>query len=158
MAKRPTFKEARTYSQVGAYIQTFGAAQPGDGADGARKMDVGKAPVVCGFTSYFPRAINAVAMVSEYGARKYNDGNYKTDWQTVPNGFNRYDDAVGRHLTKAALEPYDGESELAHLAHRAWNAMAALELALMAGTVTLRQGNQVLDGAPVLGTFKELSL
>lgn len=137
---------------------SFAAAQAGDGADGARKMDVGKAPVVRGFMKYFPRAINAVAMVSEYGARKYNDGSYKTDWQKVPAGLGRYHDAEGRHMAKAGLEDYDAESGLAHLAHGAWNAMAALELALLQKEVTLRQGNQVVDGAPVPDTFKELSL
>jgi hypothetical protein len=136
----------------------FTDAPAGDGVNGARKMDVGKAPVVQGFMQYFPRAINAVAMVSEYGARKYNDGGYSVGWQSVPNGLGRYHDAEGRHITKAALEDYDAESELAHLAHGAWNAMAALELALLTGEVTLRQGNQVVDGAPVLGTFKELKL
>ncbi len=137
---------------------TFAEAQPGDGKDGARKMDVGKAPVVCGFINYFPRAMNAVALVSEYGARKYNDGAYKTAWQEVPNGFNRYDDAVGRHLTHAAVEPYDDESQIAHLAHRAWNAMAALELALKNGQVELRQGNQVAEGRPIRDTYKAVKL
>jgi hypothetical protein len=142
--------------------KAFGEARVGDGANGARKMDVGKAPVVCGFIAYFPRAMNAVALVSEYGARKYNDGEYKTDWQKVPNGFNRYSDGIGRHMTKAAIERYDDESQIAHLAHLAWNAMAALEIALKDGVngtpVEMRQGNQVVNGAPVLGTFKEVRL
>jgi hypothetical protein len=40
-------------------------------AAGAVKYDGGKAPIYRGAVSYFPRAIEAVAAVSAFGASKY---------------------------------------------------------------------------------------
>lgn len=75
----------------------------------------------------FPRAIWAVAEVATYGANKYSDGG----WLQVPNGLKRYEDAQLRHMLKEALgEVEDPESELLHLAHAAWGALARLELYL----------------------------
>ena len=128
----------------------------------AKKMDVGKPPVGQGFLSYFGRAIVAVAYVSEYGDRKYwepGKPHYSTAWQDVVDGEARYGDADGRHRLKPVWEgDYDAESELAHLAHKAWNAMAELELALKNGRVELRMGNQVKDGRPIPGTYKVVPL
>lgn len=128
----------------------------------AKKMDLGKPPIVQGFHCYFPLAITAVAYVSEYGDRKYaqpGKPHYSTAWQQVDNGEARYADADGRHRLKISFEgPYDYESQLAHLAHKAWNAMAELELALRNGVVEMRVGNQIVDGAPVPGTFKTVLL
>ncbi len=89
-----------------------------------RKDDTGKLPVVKGFMQYFPLAIGAVAEVSAFGAKKYDWGN----WRHVENGVERYTEALGRHLL--ATEDIDSESDLAHAAHAAWNAMARLELML----------------------------
>lgn len=110
---------------------------------GAAKMDVGKPPIVRGVINYFPNAIRQVALVSEYGARKY-DWN---GWADVPNGEQRYADAIGRHLVDAATEPYDTDpekgSDLPHLAQVAWNALATLELALRNGTVEMVAGREI---------------
>lgn len=91
------------------------------------KLDAGKVCVWRGALSYFPRAIEQVAAVSTFGARKYA---WK-GWESVPDGFNRYSDALGRHLIEegsGVLEDHD--SGLLVAAHTAWNALARLELLL----------------------------
>lgn len=96
-----------------------------DIAKGAIKYDAGKAPVFRGAVSYFPRALAAVASVSEFGARKYA---WK-GWENVPDGYNRYSDALVRHLASEGQEEVlDPDSRLLHAAHTAWNALARLEL------------------------------
>lgn len=94
-------------------------------AKGAIKYDAGKAPVFRGALSYFPRAISAVAQVSAFGASKYA---WK-GWEGVPDGVNRYSDALVRHLMyEGEGEVLDPDSGLLHAAHSAWNALARLEL------------------------------
>jgi len=94
---------------------------------GAIKYDGGKAAVYQGLVNYFPQACLAVAEVSTFGARKYAwDG-----WADVEGGFERYKNAQHRHALYAAKgEEVDPDSNLLHLAHEAWNAMATLELFL----------------------------
>lgn len=95
---------------------------------GATKYDAGKAPVLKGAIAYFPRAIESVATVSGFGATKYA----WAGWRHVPNGLDRYSDALVRHLiTEAKGEVLDPESGLLHAAHAAWNALARLELLIM---------------------------
>jgi hypothetical protein len=88
------------------------------------KLDAGKAPVFRGLLDYFPRACNAIAEVSEVGAKKYT---WK-GWETVPDGYNRYSDALVRHMLKGTYELLDQDTNLTHAAHAAWNALARLEL------------------------------
>jgi hypothetical protein len=96
------------------------------------KLDAGKPPIFQGVLDYFPRAIEAVSMVSQAGADKYA---WK-GWESVPDGYNRYMNALGRHLTKRAKEgPWDSDflkvdKYILHDAQVAWNALAALELYL----------------------------
>jgi hypothetical protein len=91
------------------------------------KLDAGKSPVFQGAFDYFPRALKAVADVSAFGASKYA---WK-GWESVPDGINRYSNAMGRHITDEAIEgPITRDSGLLHKAHVAWNALAALELTL----------------------------
>lgn len=90
------------------------------------KLDAGKlrADLVLGD---FSRALTAVASVGTYGANKYTD----RGWQEVPNGTDRYADAGFRHYLRFKCgEELDPESGLHHLAHRAWNVLAELELRL----------------------------
>lgn len=90
------------------------------------KLDAGKSPVFQGLLDYFPRACLAVADVSYAGAQKYA---WK-GWETVPDGVNRYSDALGRHIVNESIDgPYDPDGFL-HKAQIAWNALAALELFL----------------------------
>lgn len=92
------------------------------------KLDTGKnrlSLVVCGFS----RALQAVGEVGTMGANKYT----ANGWVEVPNGVERYTDAMLRHLLKEAEgEERDPESELRHAAHTAWNALARLDLMLRA--------------------------
>lgn len=75
----------------------------------------------------FSRALEAVVDVGTMGARKYARGN----WQFVPNGHERYTDAMMRHLlAESHTEGYDDESGMLHAAHVAWNALARLEILL----------------------------
>lgn len=99
------------------------------------KMDAGKQPVFRGVLQYFPRALDAVAGVSLYGAYKYA---WK-GWESVDNGVARYEDAMGRHILKEAIEgPYDlaalndpkFPSNILHKTQRTWNSLASLELYL----------------------------
>lgn len=94
---------------------------------GGIKYDAGKAPIYRGAISYFPRAIAAVAAVSAFGANKYA---WK-GWESVGDGFNRYSDALVRHLSyEGQGEIVDNDSGLLHAAHSSWNSLARLELQL----------------------------
>lgn len=94
---------------------------------GAVKYDGGKPCVFRGAVQYFPRAINAVAEISTFGAKKYA---WK-GWENVEDGIARYSDAMARHMLKEAQgEEIDPDSGLLHSAHLAWGALARLELIL----------------------------
>ena len=92
------------------------------------KYDNGKPPVCRGLLAYFPRALLAVTQVSDVGAKKYA----WNDWFNVPEGEVRYSDALGRHLLQEQIMPADLETGCLHAAHIAWNALARLELMLLA--------------------------
>jgi hypothetical protein len=88
------------------------------------KLDTGKnrlALVLEGFS----RALEAIGEVGAFGAQKYiNNG-----WVEVPNGVQRYKDALYMHLLKNAQgEMVDLESGLPHLWHALWNLSAVVEL------------------------------
>lgn len=92
---------------------------------GARKDDNGKVAIFRGGLGYFPNAIEAVAAVSMFGATKYA----WNGWLHVPDGLNRYTDAMVRHLANEAKgESVDSDSGLPHNWHVAWNALARTEL------------------------------
>lgn len=91
--------------------------------DAGFKDDKTKPLVLRGFLHQFPRAIEEVARVSEFGANKYT----WNGWETVDGGVERYGEALARHLLKHGDDP---ESWRLHAAHAAWNAMARLELML----------------------------
>lgn len=96
---------------------------------GAVKYDAGKAPIFRGAIAYFPGAISGVASISEFGSRKYAWNGYRY----VPDGINRYTDAMVRHLVAEATgEVLDPDSGLPHAWHVAWNALARAELMLQA--------------------------
>jgi hypothetical protein len=108
----------KTTSETDPY--GLGAHTPGS------KLDRGKVRmglVMAGFC----RSLNDVGKVGTFGANKYTDNG----WTTVPNGIERYTDALYRHLNKEALgETLDEDSQLLHAAHVAWNALARLDLML----------------------------
>lgn len=88
------------------------------------KLDAGKNRLSLVFGG-FALALEEVGRVGTYGAEKYTDHG----WATVPNGIERYSDAMYRHLLAEAIgEQVDDASQLLHAAHAAWNALARLEL------------------------------
>lgn len=74
----------------------------------------------------FGKALLAVARVGTYGALKYTRGG----WQFVPDGINRYTDAMLRHVLEEHYNEYDSDLPVLHAAQTAWNALARLELML----------------------------
>lgn len=110
------------------------------------KLDAGKVPILQGALAYFPNALREVAQVSYVGAKKYT---WK-GWESVPDGINRYGNALARHLL--ATELYDADTGCLHAAQVAWNALARLEL-------ILREQTQPKCGLPaVLGAVIERGL
>ena len=85
-----------------------------------------KAKPMAGVLLDFSRALQLVADVGTYGAKKYA----RQGWCVVPEGSQRYTDALVRHLLAIDVDPdgLDPETGLPHLAHVAWNALAVLEL------------------------------
>jgi len=111
---------------------------------GAVKYDGGKSPIYRGALSYFPRAISSVAAVSAFGASKYA----WNGWRSVDNGYDRYSDAMVRHLAyEGQGEDVDPDSGLLHAAHTAWNALARLELLLS------QESEEIEDSYPVPGKY-----
>lgn len=82
----------------------------------------------------FPRAMSAVARVATFGAHKYA----RSNWLAVEDAQQRYGDALMRHLLADQLEAVDGESDLPHLYHAAWNLLAVIELRERAAEVDRR--------------------
>lgn len=90
------------------------------------KVDAGKVRMHL-ITGGMARAITEVAKVGTFGAAKYTDNG----WIAVPDGFRRYEDAQQRHAAKRHMgDIWDPDSNLLHLAHECWNAMAKLDLYL----------------------------
>lgn len=137
MGDLEAFKEQRERNLDFEHITTTFAPLPTeldptgkDPKEGGAKLDAGKAPVIQGVMQYFPRAIQAVANLSQKGANKYA----WNGWETVEDGINRYKNAGGRHILDEAIKgDYDndvgGTGEL-HATCVAWNFLAALELKL----------------------------
>lgn len=96
-----------------------------DASTPGAKLDAGKIPVARGCLYYFPRALVAVADISYKGAEKYT---WK-GWKQVPDGLNRYSDALARHELKLSddFHAKDKDSGQLEAAHVAWNALARLE-------------------------------
>lgn len=92
------------------------------------KLDQGKPPIWQGALSYFPRSLASIAKVSAIGARKYA---WK-GWESVPDGFNRYSNALARHFLAESWEEVDTDTQCLHAEQVAWNSCARLELLLKA--------------------------
>lgn len=107
------------------------ASEPGS------KLDAGKCRL--GLVLHgFARALTEVGKVGTYGADKYS----AHGWVSVPNGQDRYTDAMYRHLLREACgEAVDPETQLSHAAHAAWNALARLDL-------LMREAEQPLSVIP----------
>jgi len=92
--------------------------------DPGSKLDEGKP--MASLLAMFGLALLEVSKVGTFGAKKYSRGG----WEHVSNGFERYSDAMWRHLLKEHLESIDPDSGMLHAAQTAWNALARLELML----------------------------
>lgn len=96
-----------------------------------KKFDQGK--IKAGMVlQYFPRAVLAMAEVGTFGCEKYGDKKdfWDYNWTEVVHAMKRYEDAHARHTLKGYIQERDEETGFLHLAHRAWCAMATLELKL----------------------------
>lgn len=90
------------------------------------KLDDGK-PRMGMVLGGFSRALRAVGEVGTLGAIEYTDDG----WTHVPNGEQRYTDAMLRHyFDEQDGGPIDKKSGRLHAAHCAWNALARLDLAI----------------------------
>jgi len=87
------------------------------------KMDGGK-PLAGLVLGCFARGLGTVVDVGTYGANKYTP----RGWLEVPNGIERYTDAMWRHLLVSNIHEKDHETGLLHLSHACWNNLAVLEL------------------------------
>jgi len=72
----------------------------------------------------WPHAMQRIAEVSEFGARKYAWDN----WRVVEAAASRYTEALVRHTTATGYEKIDPESGFSHTAHATWNALALYEI------------------------------
>jgi hypothetical protein len=91
------------------------------------KKDDGKPPVIAGCMRLFPRALAEVAKISQAAQKKYPSYD---NWQRVENGFERYTEALGRHMLAEGVQETDPEDGGLEAAKVAWNALARLELKL----------------------------
>jgi len=92
-----------------------------------QKKDEGK-PAVGQMKGDFPRALMMLAKLTSYGIK---EGKAAGEWKSIPNAEARFEDAHGRHDLLMHTEYRDKESMFPHAAHRAWDAMAVLELILI---------------------------
>jgi hypothetical protein len=105
-------------------VDPYGKQQQEPGS----KLDAGKIAVTRGCLHYFPKSLTEVARLSTIGANKYS---WK-GWESVPDGINRYADALGRHELAIAGDytRRDPDSGVLEAVAVVWNAMARLELIL----------------------------
>jgi hypothetical protein len=93
-----------------------------------KKYDSGKS-MVGTLCRVFPHALLGVGQCIEFGTHKYPKPD---NWKLVDEAFTRYQDSMMRHYLKfLAGQEKDSETNLLHLKHMAWNALAILELYLM---------------------------
>ncbi|MFA7223092.1 MAG: dATP/dGTP diphosphohydrolase domain-containing protein [Bacilli bacterium] len=92
-----------------------------------QKHDEGR-PAVGQMMADFPRALLMLAKLTSYGIK---EGKAAGEWKNIPNAKIRFENALGRHNLEMHIHSRDQDSMYLHASHRAWNAMAVLELILM---------------------------
>lgn len=93
-----------------------------------KKYDSGKS-MVGTLCRVFPRALLGIGQCIAFGTKKYPKPD---NWKLVDGAFTRYQDSMMRHYLKfLAGQDKDSETNLLHLKHMVWNALAVLELYLM---------------------------
>lgn len=114
----------QTDAMPGIFTQPDGDAGLGTLEPGPAKRDNSGKPEM-DYILNWPKAVEAVARVSEMGARKYGRCNFKKGGK--PN--HEYYGCAMRHLFKAhSGEDFDSESGGLHLAHAIWNLMTLIEM------------------------------
>lgn len=126
--------------------------------NGARKFDIGKSPITTGLLWRFPRAVKAVASVSAVGAEKYEVTLPDDNCLRVENGFNRYADAIARHLVDRIIDgPINNEKggalppegrDVRHLAQLVWDGLTCLEIELIEEEEMSRKANPRIPAFP----------
>lgn len=91
------------------------------------KHSEGKLPLDKMITIQFPKALKAICKATAFGHSKYKevDADFM-NFKRVPGGSKEYADALQRHNLDKSQK--DIESGLPHIYHKAWNALAELEL------------------------------
>lgn len=92
-----------------------------------------KVPVTRGVIARFPRALREIAKVSVVGTKKHQVPLDDMSFVDIPDAYNVYTDAVGRHLTGEYIDGpiNDEDGGLLHAAQLAWDALARLEVLLV---------------------------
>lgn len=92
-----------------------------------QKFNNDKVPLDTIITKQFPKAIKAIAECTMFGHHKYinSDADF-LNFKRVKGGSQTYADALMRHAMDKGI--LDLESGLPHAYHKAWNALAELEL------------------------------
>ncbi len=100
-----------------------------DGAKSDGKADTGK-PRMSLLNVQFGKELMDVAQVLTFGAEKYPKPPLDDSWRDVPNGIQRYQDALLRHFHKAFVEgeQLDPESGKSHIAHMQCNLLFLSQL------------------------------
>jgi hypothetical protein len=89
----------------------------------AQRFNQGKPKL--SYIRLFHSAIEVFARVKEFGAAKYDDGN----WRQGGKPDKEYLDSLDRHIDQFLKgEIYDEDSGCAHLGHALWNIAALIEL------------------------------
>lgn len=92
-----------------------------------QKFNKLKAPLDIVQTIQFPKALQLLALATEYGHLKYEESDSEyLNFKNVQGGSQTYNDASARHATDR--KGVDIESGLHHIIHEAWNKLASLEL------------------------------
>lgn len=90
----------------------------------AARFNEGK-PKLSYFMRSFPKVLEAIARVKEFGANKYSDDN----WRSGGKPDAEYLDSMARHLDFFLKgEVYDADSGCHHLGQAIWNLCALMEL------------------------------
>lgn len=91
------------------------------------KNNEGKLPLDIMITRQFPKALEAICKATEFGHNYYKETDLDyLNYKRVEGGSQAYADALQRHSMNKAGK--DEKSGLPHIYHKAWNALAELEL------------------------------
>lgn len=115
-APMPLSSEQREFRE--RVVPTYLTSLP---SDAAKRKAI---PIHSGFIKYFPRAMAAVAVVSQIGNEKHNPGQ-PLHWSRDKSSDHL--DCASRHLVDAGTFDTDGQR---HSAMLAWRSMANLEIEL----------------------------